>query len=134
VLENLRPASAERGDWKATNLRTQFERIIRRAGLTEWPRLWHNLRASRQTELVEEFPAHVVSAWLGNTERIAEKHYLQVLDSHFEKAAQKTAQSEPELTRNDASEHPPVPKFTVNVENRRKSLGGTGFEPVTFGV
>ena len=28
----------------------------RRAGLTAWPRLFHNLRASRETELMERFP------------------------------------------------------------------------------
>ena len=54
-----------------------------------------NLRATRQTELTEVFPAHVVSAWLGNSERIAAQHYLQVLDSHFEKAARIPARTTP---------------------------------------
>ena len=49
------------------NLRTQLQRIIKRAGLKPWPKLFHNLRATRQTELSEEFPAHVVCSWLGNT-------------------------------------------------------------------
>jgi hypothetical protein len=114
VLEKLRPARAERGDGKATNLRTQFERIIKRAGLTEGPRLWHNMRASRQTEWVEKFPAHVVSAWLGNTERVAEKDYLQVLESHFERAAQKTAHSESESTRIEANQGPTNEKPLVS--------------------
>lgn len=86
VLAGLHRQAATVGDWKRVNLRTRFEKIIKRAGVTPWPRLWHNLRASRQTELTEVFPAHVVSAWLGNSERIAAQHYLQVLDSHFEKA------------------------------------------------
>ena len=30
-----------------TNLRTQFQRIIRRAGLEPWPKLFQNLRSSR---------------------------------------------------------------------------------------
>ncbi len=66
-----------------SNLRTQLQRIIRRAGLTPWPRLFHNLRATRQTELAELFPGHVVCAWIGNTERVAQNHYLQVTDEHF---------------------------------------------------
>jgi len=69
------------------NLRTHFERIINRAGLTAWPKLFHNLRASRQTELAETFPAHVVCAWLGNTQAVAQAHYLQVTDEHFKLAA-----------------------------------------------
>ena len=70
-----------------TNMRTQLLRIIARAGLTPWPRLFHNLRATRETELCEDFPAHVVCAWIGNSEDVAFDHYLQVTDAHFEKAA-----------------------------------------------
>ncbi len=51
------------------NLRTQLERIIRKAGLKPWPKLFHNLRATRQTELEETFPTHVVCEWLGNSPR-----------------------------------------------------------------
>ena len=40
-----------------TNLRTQFQRIIRRAGVESWPRLFQNMRASRETELTNEYPA-----------------------------------------------------------------------------
>ena len=43
-----------------TNLRTQMIKIIRRAGLEPWPKLFQNLRATRQTELEEIFPSHVV--------------------------------------------------------------------------
>lgn len=48
------------------NVRTQFKRIIKRAGLTPWPRITHNLRASRATELAAEHPSHVAAAWLGH--------------------------------------------------------------------
>jgi len=58
--------------------------------------------------LCEEFPAHVVSAWLGNSVVVAQSHYLQILDKHFEAAvgeeprknvAQNPAQSGAELVR-----------------------------------
>ncbi len=68
------------------NLRTQFQRILRRAGVKPWERLFHNLRASRETELTEDYPLHVVCAWIGNSAIIAAKHYLQVTDAHFSKA------------------------------------------------
>jgi len=69
------------------NLRTQFQRIIRKAHLEPWGRLFHNLRSSRQTELMKLFPAHVVCAWIGNTERIANRHYLQLTDEDYARAA-----------------------------------------------
>lgn len=69
-----------------TNLRTQLLRIINRAGLKPWPKLFQNLRSTRETELAESFPIHVVTAWLGNSQLVATKHYLQVTDAHFEEA------------------------------------------------
>ena len=70
----------------SVNLRTQLERMIRRAGLQSWPKLFHNLRATRETELAESFPLHVVCVWIGNSQPIAAKHYLQVTDEHFDRA------------------------------------------------
>jgi hypothetical protein len=59
---------------------------IESAGLTPWPKLFQNLRATRETELGETFPIHVVCKWIGNTEAVARKHYLQVTDADYEKA------------------------------------------------
>lgn len=69
-----------------TNLRTSFERIVYRAGLIPWAKPFQNMRASRETELARIHPLHVVTAWIGNSARVAAKHYLQVTDSDFEKA------------------------------------------------
>ncbi len=71
---------------KGVNLGTQLKRFIKRAGLTPWPRVWHNLRASCQTELSARFPLHVVCSWLGNTTTVATQHYLTVRESDFENA------------------------------------------------
>ena len=68
------------------NLRTTFIKIIRKAGLEPWPKLFHNLRSSCQTDLANRYPAHVVCQWLGNSEAVAKEHYLQVTESHFEQA------------------------------------------------
>ena len=73
-------------------------RIIKRAGLKPWPKLFHNLRASRQTELAAEYPIHVVCAWIGNSAMIAARHYLQVTDDDFKQAAQIPALSATERT------------------------------------
>ena len=55
------------------NLRTQLERIICQAGLDPWPKLWQNLRSTRETELAEKFPLHVVVKWIGNSQQVAAK-------------------------------------------------------------
>lgn len=75
------------------NLSTQFERIVCRAGIEPWPKLFQNLRSTRETELMESFPPHVVCGWIGNSEAVAQKHYLQVTDDHFARAVQPKAES-----------------------------------------
>jgi len=70
------------------NLRTTLLKIIRRAGEKPWPRLWHNLRASCETDLVKRYPLPVVAKWLGNSSMIAYRHYVDPTDQHFQAAAQ----------------------------------------------
>ena len=81
-----RAASQGKNGWVNCNLRTTFEKIVRRANLIQWPRLFHNMRASCETDLMQDHGIHVVTAWLGNTPKIALQHYLQTLDRDFEKA------------------------------------------------
>ena len=65
------------------NLGTQLKRIVRRAGLTPWPKTFQNLRSTRQTELAREHPDHVVCEWIGNSRDVAAEHYLHVTGSDF---------------------------------------------------
>jgi hypothetical protein len=74
------------------NLRQQFERIIERAGEKQWPKLFHNLRASRETELLREYDLTTVCKWIGNSPAEAAKHYAMSIDRNadFKRAAVKT--------------------------------------------
>jgi integrase len=124
------------------NLRTQFQRIITKAGLKAWPKLIHNLRATRQTELAESFPMHVVCEWIGNSQAVAQEHYLRVTEEHFAKASggalQKALQSAPGSTPPEgtitrasiktSSEVPSGPHWT----DEHVSLAG--LEPTTYGL
>jgi integrase len=116
------------------NLRTQLERIIRRAGLKPWEKLFQNLRATRQTELANDYPEHVACKWIGNSESVAKRHYLQVTDAHFE-AAQKAAQQasattgmEQQLENADAEN---AEKSELYSESGMDSVGDAGLEPAT---
>ncbi len=88
-----RANSHKPGGWQNTSLSSAFRKLIKRAGLVAWPRLFHNLRASCETDLMQNHPIHVVTAWIGNTPKIALTHYLQTLDADFEKAVQGGAES-----------------------------------------
>ena len=78
------------------NLRQQFERMILRAGLTAWPRLFQNLRASRETELMREYDLATACKWIGNSPAVAAKHYAMSVDlnADFSRAAGKDHQDQ----------------------------------------
>ena len=97
--------------WRNANLRTTLAKIIRRAGLKPWPRLWHSLRASCESDLVASFPLAVVTKWLGNTPSIALRHYIDVTDGDFERALQWVPEGLEKATQN--------PTQQVNAECRK---------------
>ena len=65
------------------NLRQTLLRILKHAGVTPWPRLFQNMRASRETELMARFPAKDVSSWLGNSVPVAMRHYAMATEASF---------------------------------------------------
>jgi integrase len=71
---------------QTSNLRTHFLRILKRAGLRPWPKLFQNMRSSRETELLNQFPPKAVCTWIGNSEAVAMEFYAQVTDEHFRAA------------------------------------------------
>ena len=124
------------------NLRTTLNKIIKRAGLTAWPKLFHNLRATRETELAESFPMHVVCKWIGNSAKVAAAHYLQVTDEHYADASQQATQNPTQLAA-DASgvervknKRPivfPAQTRSIPLVNIH-SVGDEGLEPPTSTV
>jgi integrase len=74
-------------DWSA-----QFHRIADRAGLDRIPRPFDNMRASRATEVCNEYGAKRESVWLGHSEKTAMKYYLMVTDDDYAIAAGRKTQ------------------------------------------
>ena len=73
------------------NLRTQLNRIIRKAGLEPWPKLFQNLRSTRETA-GREIPHPRCLRLDREHAGVAAKHYLQTTDDHFDRAIRKAQQ------------------------------------------
>lgn len=70
------------------NLRTRFARIIGRAGLEVWERIFHNLRGSRSNELFSHYPIPQVERWIEQSFDVARQHYLHSTPGEFKKAVE----------------------------------------------
>ena len=55
------------------------------AGLQVWPKLFHALCSSCETDLARKEPLYIVTAIIGNTPKIAMKPYLMVTDEDFDR-------------------------------------------------
>ncbi len=142
-----RAAANTPSGWKNANLRTQFLKLLAKADIEPWPRLFHSMRASRQTELTESFPSHVVCSWLGNSEEVAKDHYLLLTDEHFKKASElvinPTQQGQKPCDKSDAAGGTQGARKERVPQGKRRKKGGfrqlllvleaedKGFEPST---
>lgn len=82
----------------AVNLRNRMYKIIKRAELDIWPKIFQNCRSTRETELFEMTNGNVkaVCSWLGNSPIVAMQHYAQVTESVEREAAKMTLLSDAE--------------------------------------
>lgn len=105
--------------WRDTsaNMRTNFERIIFRAGLEKWERLFHKLLGNRSNELFTEYPAHIAAEWMGQSTKIAESHYFHATEEFFEKAAYQQNESD---EKTDASNAKKKKKSYTDKQNDKK--------------
>ena len=129
------------------NLRTQFNRLVERAGHSTFAKPFVNMRSTRETKLLEEYPAHVACYWIGNSTRGAVEHYAQVTDEQFKRAAsevvQKAVQSrtEPQGNERNSSEQQSVQVSIISDHTTKLAdvflslpndpMGLVGFEPTT---
>lgn len=142
IPEEYRQRAQGDGGWANANLRSTLAKILRRAGLEQWPRLWHSMRASCEPDLARRFPLAVVAKWLGNTQAVAMRHYVDVTDADFQRAvqvAQNPAQQASEMRRfglqvvnNGNEETPEFPGVSTPCETMQcTELEAAGIEPAS---
>lgn len=76
-------------------LTSRFAKILKRVGITKWPKFFQNMRSTRDTELRRKYPEQDVNLWLGHTKEVALNHYMQTTDSLFSEASNEEV-SDPE--------------------------------------
>ena len=124
-----RNQAKKQGGWENANLNTTLRRIIRRAGVEEWPKPFQNLRVSCATDVAERFPDHVATKWLGHSKKIADRHYRMVLETHFEEAAGSGHKS-----GHTSSEYIPDERENYCALNVPKSLESAGKQGYSDGL
>ncbi len=113
------------------------------------------MRASCETDLAKEFPLAVVVKWPGDTQAVAMRHYVDVTDDPFERAAgwgdpetieavqeaaQNPAQSAHERGGNTSQTESPAHAKTPVLQGlassceaaQNRGLEDRGLEPLTF--
>ena len=61
-----------------SNLDKPFRQIVEAAGLTLWPKLFQNMRASCETQWLRDGERHdLVANWIGHSVKVQRQHYVQ---------------------------------------------------------
>ena len=109
-----------------TNLRKGLTVMIQRAGVTQWPKLWQNLRASGATDFAKSLPSHVAAAICGHTEQIAQEHYWTItdgdLDIAMDKLSPKLAQKLAQLPVSEGLESSPSVSDSGDHETKKAPI------------
>ncbi len=85
------------GQW--SNLGTNMKRIVKKAGLTPWPKLFQNCRSTRETELFKlTGNIKAVCEWIGNSPTVAMQHYAQITEQDMKQAAKLAVLDDAEKT------------------------------------
>ena len=66
----------------STNAYQGLKQIMKRAGLSVWPKLWHSMRDFRINEVasMDGITINALDSWFGNTEAVRKKHYASTKD------------------------------------------------------
>jgi integrase len=78
-----------------SNLRTQLTRIIKKAKVKPWQKLFQNLRATRSTELAKEYGPYAEAEWLGHSPEVAGEFYVRATADDFARAVGKGRNDQP---------------------------------------
>jgi|GEM_PF-2730636 len=64
--------------------------IVERAGLVVWDDLFQTLRRNCETQWAMTVPQRAVSAWIGHSQLVSQRHYLQLTDELYKFVHQPT--------------------------------------------
>lgn len=71
-----------------SGITSRLLRLLAKTDITPWPKPWHAMRASRETELIRDFGITTACTWIGNSPAVAAKHYAQVSPDDWRRATQ----------------------------------------------
>ena len=69
------------------NLGTTFGKIVTRAGLSEIPRPFDNMRMTRSNEVYRRWGAYFEKEWIGHSNQVCQDSYLMIQDGDYEAAS-----------------------------------------------
>ena len=132
---------------KHENLSTTGKKLVERAVGKAWKSFFNSIRASAETDLMDDYGIRRACMWSGNSMATAAKNYALVKSTDFDLdnpsiSPQKSNAITPENAKSNAvpasTEETGIPKTQIKNAPKRTeaspgcvSVGDTGLEPVT---
>ncbi len=118
-----------------SNAATTAAKMVEATGFTAWPKFWNALRASCETDLMDEYGLRKACQWIGNSPAIAMKNYSLLKKTDYIDAGKKS-DAALDAARSSVTAHgregdarkPRKPRKS------KQKVDDTGLEPVTPAV
>lgn len=122
-----------------SNVATTAQKYVKRAKQTVWKNFWNSLRATRESELMDEYGLRRACTWSGNSPEIAMKNYKIVrkqdyIDLGATNSNKSDAKSDAVRARMDENGDNQEPKNAGIPITSVESIGRAGLEPATKGL
>ena len=116
-----------------TNLGKVGGDIVERSKVARWKNFWNSLRASTETDLMDEFGLRRACMWSGNSAKTTMENYALIRKEHYDdRGARKSyAKSYATPDGNQRNQAEGQTKKPANSIVHGVLVGDTGLEPVT---
>lgn len=140
VTRHRSQAESDEG-FKNSNFRTSFNKMVKRAGLQVWPKPFHAMRASRETDLLKTHPLQAVARCFGHSPKVAVANYLRVREEHYDQAVNSGLTNPVQIPAHsshiNANQRPSRSQRTLEKQGcdeacsvvTKENADGEGFEP-----
>ena len=109
---------------KHTNLGTRLTRLLEAMGIPEWKKPIQNLRASAETDWMNQYGIENATAWCGNSQRVAIAHYHRIrkVSCASQAALEARLQAKTGAATGALSPVPPVTHSSVVPSHQQRSI------------
>lgn len=128
---NLKDTDRSKVNWSNKNAGPHMERLIIKAGESPWPKLFQNLRVTRENELLrdDEYRRDAIHAFIGHTSETFDANYKHLSDDDFIPRSQRSKADSPQISPQNDRNLNPIDRFLSRDKKKTSESASSSDDP-----